>query len=175
MPLPVSLHAVVGDLQLVGSLSTAYLNRRTGEVAILTEEDALLADADTPLTEWERDWAATARAVQASEDWLALPDRFELHPYQIMERFCLSIPTHEGGEALLAAIRGRGAFRQFRDQAGRLGLEARWFAFQDDAYRRIVAVWLEAHEIPFRDDVPRASAHATHAQETPLIRGTRTG
>ena len=167
MPIPVSLQDIVGQVHLLDALSTAYLNRRTGEVAIVSEEDALLADAPPepplePLSEWERDWASTVREVRGADDWLALPGRFELHPYRVMEQFCLSIPTEEGGETLLSAIRGRGAFRRFRDEASRLGLHARWYAFQDDAYRRIIAGWLEAHEIPYHTDLHCPPALSNH-------------
>lgn len=149
----ITLKAVAGELQILDATSTGYLHRRTGEVVIVQQEDARHAEDpdDASLPDWHREMLATVREVLAGDEWLELPSRFDIDPYRIMERFCFSIAPDEGGERLQQAIQGSGAFRRFRDEVSRLGLEERWYAHQDQAYRRIVARWLEGHEIPFRD------------------------
>lgn len=150
MPLPVSLAEIAGDLQMLDDLSTAYLNRATGETRIVSEDDLAFADDDDPdLPDWQREAGRRAREALASDDWLALPSQFEIHPYRIMEAFCRSVPPAEGGEALARAIRGRGAFRRFRDTVERLGRIDAWYAHEQEAYERVAARWLADHDIPF--------------------------
>ena len=149
-PRPVSLRSVAGELQLLDDTMTAYLDRRTGEVTIMTEDDVRLAEDDAePAAEWERAWRETLREGLASGAWLALPGRWELDDYGIMEAFCLSVAPGEGAERLERAVRGRGAFRRFRDAVADLGLEDRWYAHRDRAYARVAADWLGAHGVPF--------------------------
>jgi len=52
---------------------------------------------------------------------LPLPDRFEMPEYQIMERCCLSLGDEEIRGDLCDAIRGRGAFRRFKDRVQAMG------------------------------------------------------
>ena len=62
-----------------------------------------------------------AKQVQAGDDFVALPDRFEIHEHSIMERFCF-VCDEPVQNALLQAIAGKGAFRQ-REAAHRDAIE----------------------------------------------------
>lgn len=156
----VSLRHLAGELQLVDDQSTLYLDRRTGETMAVLQDDASrahdLEDAgleDAALPEWERETLATVRRVPASDDWLALPLWFEIRPYRILEDFRDALEDAAARETLARAMRGRGAFRRFRDAIARLGLEDEWYAFEALAYARTAARWLNRHGIPFEDDV----------------------
>jgi hypothetical protein len=127
--------------------SCAYLNKATGEVVWFTDEmlsaaqnEDLVID-DYP--EWEREPILAARQVIDSDDYLVLPDKFELHEYRIMERFCYSIEDDKIREELLYAIRGSGAFRRFKDQVHRRGIADRWYQFRDCAIEKFAIEWLE--------------------------------
>ena len=48
-------------------------------------------------------------------DWLELPGKFEIHEWDIMERFCQVIEDPEMSNRMLRLIRGSGAFRKARD------------------------------------------------------------
>ena len=75
-----------------------------------------------------------------------LPTQEDLRDYDIMEAF---VDTLSGAaqERLAIAISGRGAFRRFKDEVRRLGLEAQWYAWHDDAYRRKAIEWCEENGI----------------------------
>jgi hypothetical protein len=154
----VKLKDVVEELTLVSNQTTAYLNRRTGELYLLTSEELRDLDAeddeeeidDEP--EWLREARTKAREVTGSDDWLELPDSFEIHEYQIMQEFCESILDERISQKLLNAIRGSGAFRRFKDAISLLELEDAWYQFRDSELERIAIDWLEEHDIPYSQE-----------------------
>ena len=77
-----------------------------------------------------------------------LPTQWELRDYDTMESFvdALSGPAQE---RLSTAISGRGAFRRFKGEVRRLGLEEQWYAWHDDAYRRKAIEWCEENGIEY--------------------------
>jgi Uncharacterised protein family (UPF0158) len=89
------------------------------------------------------------RDVLDSEDWLALPTKFEIHEYAIMEEFCWSVEDPSLREELLNAIRGRGAFRYFKDTIRRHGVEDEWYRYREDALEKKAIEWLEGHGIAY--------------------------
>jgi hypothetical protein len=131
----------------------AYINRRTGELFTLTDEDAQFTEDDEmdldDLPDWRQDVMPKIREVMDSDDWLRLPSQFDIHEYRIMEDFCHSVTNEEHRSELLDAIRGRGAFRFFKSTAGRLGLLDDWYKYRDAEFARIAAEWLDAHGIAY--------------------------
>jgi hypothetical protein len=89
MSVVVSLRDVLDELSILTDEATVYLNRKTGELFTVTDEDAqLLEDEDDPkeIPEWQRELLPKVREILDSEDWLALPTKFDLHEYAIMGR-----------------------------------------------------------------------------------------
>lgn len=63
--------------------------------------------------------------------------------YQDMEEFIAEVPDQRAGELLNRAIRGRGAFRRFKDTLLEFPeLRERWFAFHNARMRRRAIRWL---------------------------------
>jgi hypothetical protein len=148
----VSLKEVVDELDGLPEGATAYVNRRTGELVTVTEDDArLVAEQADPnsLPAWQRDMLPEIEAVLTSEDWLPLPSRFEINDWSIMEGFCLSQATGPVRAGLLDAIHGRGAFRRFEEGIYRHGVERAWYRYRAQALERIAAQWLEENGIPY--------------------------
>jgi hypothetical protein len=69
-----------------------------------------------------------------------------------MEKFCFSVCDEQVQNALLQAIKGRGAFRRFKDRIIEEDVQEDWFAFRDEARRGIAADFLESQGISFMDD-----------------------
>lgn len=88
-------------------------------------------------------------ADMIEEGWrtrfFALPSRFDIDEYNIMEEFIWSLPEGKVQDTLEGAIRGRGAFRRFKDGVCRLGIEKEWYAFQDAWHRKTAIEWCERH------------------------------
>lgn len=148
----VSLHDVIEAMNLMTDEATAYINRKTGELITLTDEElALVEDPDEAAAapQWQKDLLPKAREVLASEDFIPLPGKFEIHEWSIMERFAGSLTDAAVSDELDAALHGRGAFRRFKDAVRRLGIANEWYRFRDAALEEIAIEFLEAHGLPY--------------------------
>ena len=151
-PVMVSLHDVVVEMDLLNDEWTAYLNRRTGELVTVTDDDARLAVEDeeaADLPDWQQERLPKVREVLGSDDFLVLPDKDEINEYGIMEDFCLGLEDPALRDALLGAIRGSGAFRRFKDAIHDRGVAEAWYAYREQAFEEIAVEWLEANRMPF--------------------------
>ncbi len=90
------------------------------------------------------------REALESDDFLQLPNRFEINEWSIMERFAESQENREHREALREAIHGKGAFRRFRETLRDLDLEDAWYRFRELALEEIAKDWLNANGISYR-------------------------
>lgn len=113
------------------------------------EEDSLGA-----LPDWQKEEVALARAMaeDSGERFVAAPDKFDFHEYRHMERFIGTVEEDNVASQLWRAIKGKGAFRSFKDTAHRLGLLERWYRYREEAMRKFVAAWAEANNVPIVDD-----------------------
>lgn len=93
---------------------------------------------------------------QIEEEWnvrfFSLPSKYDIHEYSIMERFIWSLPEGQMQDSLESAIRGRGAFRRFKDFIIRYGIEQKWYDYQEEAYRKIAVEWCENHGFEYIAD-----------------------
>ena len=153
---PLSLQTVVDEMDVFGDEMTAYINKKTGELFIVGGEEAgYIEDGDEDerfIPEWQREMLPKVREVLESGDFIPLPDKYEIHEYSIMERFCLSIEDDDLQEELMNAISGRGAFRCFKDAIYRREIKDDWFSYRNDALKRIAAEFLEMEGIAFVDE-----------------------
>lgn len=152
MPLPVPLDEVVNELDIIGDETAVYVNRVTGEVVTVYEPDLGIVEEGGETEgnlEWGDDTLPVLRSIVETDDWCRLPDKFEIHEWEIMRRFADTRPSGLASE-LNNAIRGRGAFRMFKDAVYRHGVEDEWFAFKRHELRTIAAEALEEAGIPFR-------------------------
>jgi hypothetical protein len=153
MAASVSLRDVIDEMEMSGDEATSYINCKTGELITLTHEELALAEdpdeaADAP--QWQKDILPKAREVAASEDFIPLPGKFEIHEWSIMERFARSFADAAVSDELEAAVHGGGAFRRFKDAVHRLGIADHWYRFRDAALEEIAIEFLEAHGIEFQ-------------------------
>mgnify|MGYP006425226669 CR=1 FL=1 len=155
----VPLAEVVEALEMQTEEMTFYLDRKTGRVDPVfdeawpdadTEDEACetASDADDNDLDDFDDPAAWARAVEADVEgrFVALPSKFDIHDWEMMKRFALEVGEKEA-DTLHDAIRGRGAFRRFKDAVQRLGLTDAWHAFRDAEYAAIARDWAEANDV----------------------------
>ena len=129
---------------------SSFLNLNTGEVVSITDEELRAAEEEQPFEdfpEWQHDAIRIAGEILETDHYLPLPDRFEIHEYQIMERFCLSVDDADMRDYLCDTIRGRGAFRRFKDRMQLYGMAEEWYQYRDAALREIAVAWCEEHGI----------------------------
>lgn len=154
----------------------AYLNKVTGRIITVTGDNVAMVEMDSEFEEemeeindeiggedldWEIQYFQDVKRILADDaDYLKLPSRFDIHEYEIMERFCLSIPNGKARDALLRKIRGSGAFRRFKDTIYQYGIENDWFKYRDEAYKEFAIAWLESEGITYADDMNRREQSA---------------
>lgn len=152
MPATVSLAEVVEALALQSEMSSAFVNRQTGEILSCTEEEISLAEQgdDESAPEWMQPTLPKIRETLQGEPWLELPSKLELHEWEFMKRFADEQKNESVRAELRDSIHGAGAFRRFRAVVYRLGMEKQWHRFADQQIEEIAKEWLQENKIEFR-------------------------
>jgi hypothetical protein len=159
MPIPVKLRDVVDQMDMLSDEASAYLNRVNGEIVFVPEGDRSPGENEDDwddMSDIENEESADIEEVLKSDDYIALPGKYEIHEWSIMEEFAHSVDDEEASDELLTALHGRGAFRYFKDTVRGLGIQQDWYDFRDEAFKEIARDWLVAHDIPFVEDAADA-------------------
>lgn len=133
----------------------AWLDRQTGQVITIDtavvaviEEEGETGELPADLELWDADQLPAARAIAAGDErYLALPGKWDFHEYRHMEEFIRGLPDLRTAEKLWYAIKGKGAFRHFKDTAHRLGLIDDWYLYRDQAVNKFFLRWAEANGV----------------------------
>ncbi len=143
---------LVDALDLQGDRAASYLDLDTGEVHVIAHEAFAIAEegAGAHPLDCEEEEVALAQRILASDRYVELPTSWDVHEWRIMEAFSSSLADEDLRADCLRAIRGRGAFRAFRNELSRHGLWDAWHAFRDAALRKIAIAWCEEHGIAFQ-------------------------
>jgi hypothetical protein len=153
MAVVISLQDVVAVMDVPSDEITSYLDPETGEIASISEDECSLlesGDSEHDLQNGERELLHNLREILESDHWLALPDRFEIHEWSIMERFSRSREDEYHREELLDAIHGTGAFRLFHRTIDRLGIRDERYQYRGAAFEQIAREWLESHGLRYK-------------------------
>ncbi len=152
MALPVTLKDIIDGLELQSDEGTSYLNATTGEVVYVTHEELRAAEEEAPLEDfpaWQHDALRIAKDILETDHYRTFPSKFDIHEYGIMERFCLAVEDDDIRVDLCNAIRGRGAFRRFKDCMHVYGMTETWYRYREEALREIAIAWCEEHGIAY--------------------------
>ena len=155
MKATVSLKDVVNEMDVLSDEYSAFLNRHTGELVTLSNEEISAAEEDDNIDEypeWQQDMIIKAKEVINSDDYLPLPNKFEIHEYHIMEKFCHTIEDDKIRGNLLDKIRARGAFSRFKNAIQMNGIEEEWYRFRQEQLEKIAIDWLEVNQISYTKD-----------------------
>ncbi|WP_349947447.1 UPF0158 family protein [Lacrimispora sp. BS-2] len=135
----INLSVVLDAIEMADDNYTYFLDIETGESVFLADE--LITGLDNERLEDE---------IEENPDrYLRFPTKFEIHQYHIMEEFVWSLPEGRRQDLLERAIRGRGAFRRFKDTVYDLGLEKKWFQYEVAAYSKIAIDWCRDNGIGY--------------------------
>lgn len=151
----IRLRDLINEMDACSDEFKTFLNTRTGELVTLSVEELGAAEeGEGPegFPQWQQDNIRKAAEVVQSRDYRQLPTKYEIHEYAIMERFCYAVGDDELSRRLLNSIRGRGAFRYFRDTIHAYGIEEHWYQFREQALKDIAIDWLEGLGIAYTDE-----------------------
>jgi hypothetical protein len=149
MTVVVSLAEMISEMAEIVDNHTAFLNRKTGEVLTMNDQQRALFENSQPVHDLS-DGQHAVREAMESGDLLELPSKFEHHEFSIVERFCESINEPRQQKKLLKAIRGKRAFRDFQKVIGKLGLTERWIGFRNRELEELAVAWLDENEIQYK-------------------------
>jgi hypothetical protein len=147
----VALDDVVAEMDVPNDAWTTYLNRHTGQFVTMTDEGEALTEGEVSEGLFDRQPDDPLHVAEAmmSGVWLALPSKFDIHEYRLLERFSLGLEDPEVRAALLQAIQGRGAFRRFKEVIHEYGIAEAWYAYRQQSLEAIAVEWLEANGIAY--------------------------
>lgn len=77
------------------------------------------------------------------EDYIPLPGQYDINEYRMMEGFIYNLPGGRVQDTLETAIRGKGAFRRFKDRLYDVDLQEKWHKYRDACYERVARDWCE--------------------------------
>ncbi|MED1470068.1 UPF0158 family protein [Bacillus salipaludis] len=153
MSIQVKLKDIIEEMEIQFEESRSLLNIKTGEFVLVTSEDLRAAEDEKPfdhLPEWEQENRIIAiDVVENFENYLELPTKYEVNEYEIMENFCLTVSDQWKKESLLMAIKGKGAFRRFKDKIIDFEIEDEWYSYRGECFKQIAIEWCQENKINF--------------------------
>ena len=102
----IPLKQVIQAIEEANEVFTSFWDKKTGKTVYLA--DPLMTDMTA------EDEALVAEMENTPERFLRFPTKYEIHQYRIMEDFIDRLPPGKAQEELAYAIRGKGAFRRFK-------------------------------------------------------------
>ena len=154
MAIRVKLDDIIEGMEFQSDESTSYLNKNTGKVVTISEEEFTAARDDEPIedfSEWHED-IRTAKEILETENYIPLPTKFDIHEYNIMERFCLSIKDEEISNIMYDSIKSSGAFKRFKRNIDQYNIEEDWYEYRDAAIKEIAIEWCKDNNIEFTEE-----------------------
>lgn len=153
MSIQVKLEDIMEEMEVQMEESRSFLNRKTGELVVVTSEDMEAAEDDEPfdhLPEWERENIKIAIDVMDNfENYIELPSKYEINEYKIIEDFCLTVSDQLKQDSLLRAITGKGAFRRFKDKIIEFNIEDQWYSYQNERFKQVAIKWCQHNNVNY--------------------------
>ena len=152
MGIRVKLEAVVEELDLQFDEVTSYFNTKTGEIVSISFEELRAAENEEPVEKfpaWQQENIRIANEILEEDYFIPLPSKFDVHEYEIMERFCLSIDNEWLSDIMYNLIKGSGAFRRFKEGIQKFKIEQNWYRYRDEALKQIAIEWCEENGLEY--------------------------
>jgi len=149
---PAKLSEIIEGMDFQFDETSSFLNTRTGQVVSVGDDDLRAAEDEKVVKlwpEWQRDNIQIAKEILEEDYYVRLPSKFDINEYSIMEDFCLSLSDERISNKLLNYIKGRGAFRRFKDEIYRLGIEEDWYRYRDNAFKEMAIDWCKDNGVEF--------------------------
>lgn len=162
---PIKISELVDALEFDSDERECWVDLKNGTVVHLPH--SLVSGAEEgdekrmeSMSDWEPEDVEVAKALVADSGarFAPAPSKFDFHEYRQMERFIGMLPDDAAAQELWRAIKGKGAFRWFKDTAHRLGLLDQWYQFRNEAMKQFAKDWAEVHEVAVEDDAPGSAS-----------------
>ena len=149
----VKIATIADELQMQFDESLAYFNTEDGEIYVVSNEELSAAEEGEPpiedFPEWQQEAVKIAQQIISGDQYIALPTKYDVHEYAIMEEFCESVADQKVSDALQIAIQGKGAFRRFKDACHRFEISDQWYSYQTEALKEIAISWCKENNLEY--------------------------
>lgn len=149
----VKLDDVIEQILFASESHQSYFNKNTGEIHLIPDEVESFIEfkmEDDFIPEWEKELIPIAKDIQSNPDnYIPLPDKYDINEYSIMEEFCISLDNEELREIMYSSIKGKGAFQRFKNNIHNYGITDEWYKFKDEALKEIAIEWCEYNSIEY--------------------------
>ncbi|HFI0587611.1 TPA: UPF0158 family protein [Streptococcus suis] len=139
----VSFQEVVDSLQMISQGDKYYYDSHIDELIYLSVGEFRIEFREGLEEEIEED--VTGRFVR-------LPTYYDFNPYTFMELYISDLTDGDLSGRLSRAIRGRGAFRRFKNELERCDRLEEWYAFETQCYKELVLEWCQENKIAIVDN-----------------------
>lgn len=86
------------------------------------------------------------------DDIIALPNRYEINEYKIINDFISTLEDSKVREQLYRTICGKGAFRRFKDFCIEIGIIDKWYRYREKTYYELAKEWCLLNNVDYFDD-----------------------
>ena len=160
---PVNLIELVDAFQGISDDDTyrGFVDKRDGRIYSFEARHLAIAgfylDGDDcegcPAEQFEIDKARESTDRYDREFVVPFPDKYEMRDYDIMEEYAEAQPDVRIAHQLRCAIRGKGAFRKFREAVTRFGFLDDWYAYRDSAMLERARRWCVRNGIDYEPKI----------------------
>lgn len=134
----VKLSEIIDAIEFTDNYSHYFLDKTTGEVVLIN---------DMTMSSQEQE---TAYDTLDEHRFFRLPEQRELNGYHTMEAFIETLPA-PARDRLASTIVSRGAFRRFKYEIHRLGVEESWYDYEEAVHRKKAIEWCKGNGIEYED------------------------
>lgn len=152
MDIRVKLDDIVQELDLQFDDMSSYLNSKTGDIVSISANELRAVENEEPAEKfpsWQQENIRIANEMLEEDYFISLPSKFDINEYEIMERFCLSIGNEWLSDLMYDSIKGRGAFRRFRENIQKFNIEQDWYSYRTEALKEMAIEWCEENGIKY--------------------------
>lgn len=134
----IKLSDVIEALEMVNMQGSCYFNKSTNEILWLLENNM--------------EYSTYKEDDEYDDNVISMFNFFDKNDYDIMQEFISNIEDVKIYENLKGCLKGKGAFRRFRDELDSFNLIDSWYKFRDEKYKEIAKEWCISNEIKFEED-----------------------
>ena len=138
-----NLKQVIDAVESASEVYTALYDTQTGKTVYLPDE-IITGEQGEALEELIEN--------SPTDRFLHFPTKYEIHEYSIMESFIESLPSGAARQELAQVVRGKGAFRRFKNGIYYHQLDQQWYVYQAQAHREIAVRWCRDQGIEYVDE-----------------------
>jgi len=138
----IKLRDVLDALEFTSSDINYFFEKKTEKIYMISEFADNLED----------NLEAQQRLDENPDDFIALPNEYEINEYQIIKSFCCTLEDEKVCDALLHRIQGRGAFRNFKDALYEFELRELWHTYHHGRLKEIAYDWCQTNELDCADE-----------------------